>query len=278
MCVAQPTWLVGETVRFEHRQTDSRASVWGKFFFIVSFTARLSRGFNLLTCSINLQEGPTESGNPQTHRLWMSRSLFHRGFPSANTENEGVPSEQIRSLGWPGSSRGQSKWTWASRGILGNSHPVTNWLCVTLKKNPTSWLVKQMRVLSSLWRRGGGLMRLKYTFKKNFKEVQLMPASWKSSETLGWAGWAAHWQESRQEKFRTSLELCSAESQITFQPLNNWIFLFCFVYFWLPWVFVAACGLSLVAASGGHSALRCAGFSLRWLLLLQSTGSRAQTQ
>ena len=32
--------------------------------------------------------------------------------------------------------------------------------------------------------------------------------------------------------------------------------------------------LSLVAASGGYSSLWCAGFSLRWLLLLQSTGSR----
>ena len=32
--------------------------------------------------------------------------------------------------------------------------------------------------------------------------------------------------------------------------------------------------LSLVAASGVYSLLRCAGFSLRWLLLLWSTGSR----
>ena len=33
-------------------------------------------------------------------------------------------------------------------------------------------------------------------------------------------------------------------------------------------------GLSLVAASGGYSSLWCVGFSLRWLLLLWSTGSR----
>ena len=45
-------------------------------------------------------------------------------------------------------------------------------------------------------------------------------------------------------------------------------------HFWLCWVFVAAGRLSLVAASGGYFSLRCAGFSLRWLLLLQSTGSR----
>ena len=46
------------------------------------------------------------------------------------------------------------------------------------------------------------------------------------------------------------------------------------VFFWLCWVFVAAHGLSLVVASGGYSSLWHAGFSLRWLLLLQSTGSR----
>ena len=44
---------------------------------------------------------------------------------------------------------------------------------------------------------------------------------------------------------------------------------FNFIYFWLRWVFVAASGLSLVAASGNYSSLRCVGFSL-----LQSTGSR----
>ena len=47
-----------------------------------------------------------------------------------------------------------------------------------------------------------------------------------------------------------------------------------FIYFWPRWVFVAARGLSLVVVSGGYSSLRCAGFSLRWLLLLRSTGSR----
>ena len=45
--------------------------------------------------------------------------------------------------------------------------------------------------------------------------------------------------------------------------------------------FLAALGLrgccarlSLVAASGAYSSLWCVGFSLRWPLLLQSTGSR----
>ena len=29
--------------------------------------------------------------------------------------------------------------------------------------------------------------------------------------------------------------------------------IYLFIYFWLRWVFVAVCGLSLVAASGGYS-------------------------
>ena len=53
--------------------------------------------------------------------------------------------------------------------------------------------------------------------------------------------------------------------------LNKFIY---FIYFWLHWVFVAARELSVVAVSWGYSSLRCAGFSLRWLLLLQSMGSR----
>ena len=50
--------------------------------------------------------------------------------------------------------------------------------------------------------------------------------------------------------------------------------LFIYLFFRLRWVFVAVRGLSLVVASGGYSSLRCVGFSLRWLLLLQGTGSR----
>ena len=52
------------------------------------------------------------------------------------------------------------------------------------------------------------------------------------------------------------------------------VYIYLFIYFWLRWVFVAARRLSLVAASGGYSSLRCAGFSLWWLLLLRSPGSR----
>ena len=51
-------------------------------------------------------------------------------------------------------------------------------------------------------------------------------------------------------------------------------FKFIFIYLWLCWVFVSAQGLSLVAASGGHSSSRCAGLSLSRPLVLRSTGSR----
>ena len=51
-------------------------------------------------------------------------------------------------------------------------------------------------------------------------------------------------------------------------------FIYLFIYFWLCWVFVSVRGLSLVAASGGHSSSRCAGLSLSRPLLLRSTGSR----
>ena len=48
---------------------------------------------------------------------------------------------------------------------------------------------------------------------------------------------------------------------------------FClFIYFWLLWVTVGA--LSQVAVIGGFSLVGCTGFSLQWLLLLWSRGSR----
>ena len=55
------------------------------------------------------------------------------------------------------------------------------------------------------------------------------------------------------------------------------VFLFSFFFFFaggLCWVFVSVRGLSLVAASGGHSSSWCAGLSLSRPLLLRSTGSR----
>ena len=75
---------------------------------------------------------------------------------------------------------------------------------------------------------------------------------------------------SRLKLSHSSLMLCSFFLQ-SFFFINLF---YIFIYFWLHWVFIAACGLSLVVASRGYSLLQCAGFSLWWLLLLQSMGSR----
>ena len=49
-----------------------------------------------------------------------------------------------------------------------------------------------------------------------------------------------------------------------------------FIFGCVCWVFVSVRGLSLVAASGGHSSSQCAGLSLSWPLLLRSTISRRE--
>ena len=46
------------------------------------------------------------------------------------------------------------------------------------------------------------------------------------------------------------------------------------IYLWLRWVFVAVHRLFSSCGEGGYSSLRCVDFSLQWLLLLWSTGSR----
>jgi len=55
-------------------------------------------------------------------------------------------------------------------------------------------------------------------------------------------------------------------------------FYLCIYLFWLHWVFIAACGLSLVVANRGYSIVVVGGFSLQWLLLLQNTVSRCSAQ
>ena len=64
-----------------------------------------------------------------------------------------------------------------------------------------------------------------------------------------------------------------------------YLFIYFYIYFWLCWVFVFVRGLSLVAASGGHSSSQCAGlFTIAASLVaehrlqtrrLSSCGSRA---
>ena len=56
--------------------------------------------------------------------------------------------------------------------------------------------------------------------------------------------------------------------------LMTYLFNYLFIYLRLCWVFVSVRGLSVLAASRGHSSSRCAGLSLSRPLLLRSTGSR----
>ena len=64
----------------------------------------------------------------------------------------------------------------------------------------------------------------------------------------------------------------SVLKKLVIDGLNLFFFLInLFIYLWLCWVFDAPRGLSLVAASGGYSSLRCAGFSLWGLLIVVSS-------
>ena len=73
---------------------------------------------------------------------------------------------------------------------------------------------------------------------------------------------------SRALTFTESLVLTGALWSFVVETVSNLNVFILFIYFWLCWVSIAACGLSLAAASGGYSSLRCAGF------LLRSMGSR----
>ena len=48
-----------------------------------------------------------------------------------------------------------------------------------------------------------------------------------------------------------------------FQHVVFFLLIILFIYFWLHLIFVALCGLSLVAASRGYSSLRYADFSMQ---------------
>ena len=57
-------------------------------------------------------------------------------------------------------------------------------------------------------------------------------------------------------------------------PLSQAFFLFLQIYLFMTVLGVGCSGLSLVGESGDYSLVAVAGFSLQWLLLLWSTGSR----
>ena len=99
--------------------------------------------------------------------------------------------------------------------------------------------------------------------------LQLQQSRWELGGGWGREGESRCDHSSSAFKFRDCFKTHCSQF---FGCLKNLFILF--IYFWLHWVFVAAHGLSLVVASGDYSSLWCTGFSLRWLLLLWSTGSR----
>ena len=60
---------------------------------------------------------------------------------------------------------------------------------------------------------------------------------------------------------------------LTFEAKQIWGFTN-FLFFKNYLFIFGSVGSLLLAASRGYSSLQCVGFSLQWLLLLQSTGSR----
>ena len=95
----------------------------------------------------------------------------------------------------------------------------------------------------------------------------------KAGRRAGWPGPARGWGRSHFPQ-NTILNSLSIERNTIPPKFLVFFFFFFLIYFWLCWVFVSARGLSLVAASGGHSSSRCAGLSLSRPLPLRSTGSR----
>ena len=75
----------------------------------------------------------------------------------------------------------------------------------------------------------------------------------------------------------SSSVVCVFWLQFILKPFFKiYLFIYLFIYLLLDVLGLCCCvwAFSLVVASGGCSSLRCAGFSLRWLLLLRSMGSR----
>ena len=82
------------------------------------------------------------------------------------------------------------------------------------------------------------------------------------------------WTLLSERELRALNSLVYSWVQFNLKRLYHLFKFYLFIYSWLCWVFVSVRGLSLVAASGGHSSSRCAGLSLSRPLLLWSTGSR----
>ena len=69
-----------------------------------------------------------------------------------------------------------------------------------------------------------------------------------------------------------------ASTKAQCSQINKYMYFKLMYLLWLPWVFVAAGGLSPAAASGGYSSWQCLGFSLQRILLLQTNKKPLSSQ
>ena len=113
--------------------------------------------------------------------------------------------------------------------------------------------------------------------------VKIRCHSWGCTWPFGWPEPRRKWgsvliEADCQVKLSFNFLWVSVSSSEKKRQLKNFFFLkkdlFISFLFWLWWVFVVVRRLSLVAVSGGYSFLQYTGFSLWWLLLLRSMGSR----
>ena len=105
---------------------------------------------------------------------------------------------------------------------------------------------------------------------KNWNPCLIPASNWTLVTTTGWV-----W-ECVLPLWKLVLLTAASAVTLTFFFFFDRYTLLYFIYFWLPWIFIAVCRLSLVVESGGFSLLRGMDFSLQWLLLLWSVGSRGQ--
>ena len=75
--------------------------------------------------------------------------------------------------------------------------------------------------------------------------------------------------------FSTNVSWQVTQMGYTFFLFKAHLLLKIFIYLFLAVLGLCCLGFSLVVVSGGYSLLQCSGFSLWWLLLLQSTDFRA---
>ena len=69
-----------------------------------------------------------------------------------------------------------------------------------------------------------------------------------------------------------------ASTKAQCSQINKYIYFKLMYLLWLPWVFIAAGGLSPAAASGGYSSQQYLGFSLQRILLLQTNKKPSSPQ